>query len=140
MMATKFEELVNGMINVGFGMAATAAEKSREMLEDFNAKGAEVRTDATSGDFARSMSDVFERAGGVFTETTERLGAEGETVAERVLDELIVARLRMLDSPSRAAFLAHVGDLVTAVESETVNVPVESVDGADVAETEEKGE
>ncbi len=140
MMATKFEELVNGMINVGFGMAATAAEKSREMLEDFSTKGAEVRTDATSGDFARSMSDVFERAGGVFTETTERLSAEGETVAERVLDELIVARLRMLDSPSRAAFLVHVGDLVTAVESETVNVPVESVDGADVAETEEKGE
>ncbi len=139
-MVTKFEELVNGMVNIGFGVAATAAERGREVLEDFNTKGAEVRSDATSSDFTRSMSDVFERAGGVFTETTERLAADGSTVAERVLDELIVARLRMLDAPERAAFLVHVGDLVTAVESETVSIPVEAVEGEADHEEDEKGE
>lgn len=139
-MVTKFEELVNGMVNIGFGVAATAAERGREVLEDLNTKGAEVRADATSSDFTRSMSDVFERAGGVFTETTERLAADGSTVAERVLDELIVARLRMLDAPERAAFLVHVGDLVTAVESETVSIPVEAVEGEADHEEDEKGE
>ena len=139
-MVTKFEELVNGMVNIGFGVAATAAERGREVLEDLNTKGAEVRSDATSSDFARSMSDVFERAGGVFTETTERLAADGSTVAERVLDELIVARLRMLDAPERAAFLVHVGDLVAAVESETVSIPVEAVEGEADREEDEKGE
>ncbi len=139
-MVTKFEELVNGMVNIGFGVAATAAERGREVLEDLNTKGAEVRSDATSSDFTRSMSDVFERAGGVFTETTERLAADGSTVAERVLDELIVARLRMLDAPERAAFLVHVGDLVTAVESETVSIPVEAVEGEADHEEDEKGE
>lgn len=139
-MVTKFEELVNGMVNIGFGVAATAAERGREVLEDLNTKGAEVRSDANSSDFARSMSDVFERAGGVFTETTERLASDGSTVAERVLDELIVARLRMLDAPERAAFLVHVGDLVTAVESETVSIPVEAVEGEADREEDEKGE
>ena len=139
-MVTKFEELVNGMVNIGFGVAAPAAERGREVLEDLNTKGAEVRSDATSSDFTRSMSDVFERAGGVFTETTERLAADGSTVAERVLDELIVARLRMLDAPERAAFLVHVGDLVTAVESETVSIPVEAVEGEADHEEDEKGE
>lgn len=139
-MVTKFEELVNGMVNIGFGVAATAAERGREVLEDLNTKGAEVRSDATSSDFTRSMSDVFERAGGVFTETTERLAADGSTVAERVLDELIVARLRMLDAPERAAFLVHVGDLVTAVGSETVSIPVEAVEGEADHEEDEKGE
>ena len=139
-MVTKFEELVNGMVNIGFGVAATAAERGREGLEDLNTKGAEVRSDANSSDFARSMSDAFERAGGVFTETTERLAADGSTAAERVLDELIVARLRMLDAPERAAFLVHVGDLVTAVESETVSIPVEAVEGEADREEDEKGE
>lgn len=139
-MVTKFEELVNGMVNIGFGVAATAAERGREVLEDLNTKGAEVRSDANSSDFARSMSDAFERAGGVFTETTERLATDGSTAAERVLDELIVARLRMLDAPERAAFLVHVGDLVTAVESETVSIPVEAVEGEADREEDEKGE
>ena len=82
-MATTFEELVNGMVNIGFGVAATAAEKGREVLEDLNAKGEEVRHDPSTPDFARSMSDVFESAGGMFTDATERLGAKGETAAER---------------------------------------------------------
>lgn len=140
-MATTFEELVNGMINVGFGVAATAAEKSREVLEDLNAKGESVRSDPSTPDFARSMSDIFERAGGVFSDATERLNTKGETAAERVLDELIVARVRMLDAPARAAFVAHVQDLVKAVESETVTIPVESVEDADApASAEDAGE
>ena len=74
------------------------------------------------------MSDVFESAGGMFADATERLGAKGETAAERVLDELILARVRYLNEVERSAFLAHVQDLVRAVESETVHIPVESVD------------
>ena len=127
-MATTFEELVNGMVNIGFGVAATAAERGREVLEDLNAKGEEVRHDPSTPDFARSMSDIFESAGGMFTDVSERLGAKGETAAERVLDELILARVRYLNESERAAFLAHVGDLVRAVDSEAVHIPVESVD------------
>lgn len=137
-MATTFEELVNGMVNIGFGVAATAAEKGREVLEDLSAKGEEVRHDPSTPDFARSMSDIFESAGGMFTDVTERLGVKGETTAERVLDELILARVRYLNETERSAFLAHVADLVRAVESETVHIPVESVDkGAEGAAGEE---
>lgn len=127
-MAATFEELINGMVNIGFGVAATAAEKGREVLEDLNAKGEEVRHDPSTPDFARSMSDIFENAGGMFTDATERLSSKGETAAERVLDELILARVRYLNEAERSAFLAHVEDLVRAVESETVHIPVESVD------------
>ena len=127
-MASSFEELINGMVNVGFGFAATAAEKGKEVLEDLNAKGEAVRSDASSPDFARSMSDIFERAGGVFGDASDRLSAKGDTAAERILDELIIARIRQLPAPARAAFVSHVQDLVRAVESETVKVPVESVE------------
>mgnify|MGYP000169713038 CR=1 FL=1 len=41
-MATKFEELVNGMVNVGFGAAAVTAEKGKELLDGLNARGEEV--------------------------------------------------------------------------------------------------
>ena len=44
------------------------------------------------------------------------------------MDELILARVRYLNEVERSAFLAHVQDLVRAVESETVHIPVESVD------------
>ncbi len=73
-MAKKFEDLVNDMVNVGFGVAATAAEKGKEVFDDLNAKGAEARADASGTDFARSMSDIFERAGGAFGDVTERPG------------------------------------------------------------------
>ena len=74
-MATKFEELVNGMVNVGFGAAAVTAEKSKELLDGLNARGEEVlrdlndrgeqaRHDSRSSDFTRSMSDIFMDAGG----------------------------------------------------------------------------
>ena len=33
-MAIKFEELINGMVNVGFGAAAVTAEKGKEIFED----------------------------------------------------------------------------------------------------------
>ena len=98
------------------------------MLDDLNAKGEAVRSDSSSPDFARSMSDIFERAGGVFSDASDRLSARGDTAAERILDELIIARIRQLPAPARAAFVSHVQDLVRAVESETVKVPVESVE------------
>ena len=84
------------------------------------------------------MSDIFEQAGGMFTDVTERLGAQGETVAERILDELIVARVRTMGASERTAFIAHVRELMDSVEDGSVSVPVESVEvedaGADAAE------
>ena len=131
-MATKFEELVNGMVNVGFGAAAVTAEKGKELLDGLNARGEEVlrdlndrgeqaRHDSRSSDFARSMSDIFMDAGGTFSEVSER----GATAAERILDELILARVRLLTKSERVAFMAHVRDLVDSVDDGTVTVEVE---------------
>ena len=128
-MATKFEDIVNGMINVGIGVAATAAEKGKEVLDDLSAKGAEARGEAAQSDFARSMADVFQQAGGTFSEVTERLSASGASVAERVLDELILARVRSLSLNERIEFLAHVRDLVDSVDAKTVTVEVEADEG-----------
>ena len=140
-MATKFEDIVNGMINVGIGVAATAAEKGKEVLDDLSAKGAEARGEAAQSDFARSMADVFQQAGGTFSEVTERLSASGASVAERVLDELILARVRSLSLNERIEFLAHVRDLVDSVDAKTVTVEVEAGEAAagveDVAEAED---
>ena len=47
-MAIKFEELINGMVNVGFGAAAVTAEKGKEIFEDLNARGEEVLRDLNS--------------------------------------------------------------------------------------------
>lgn len=127
-MVTKFEELVHGMVNIGFGAAALTAEKGKEVLDTLNAKGEQVRSDATAPDFARSMSDIFEQAGGTFSDVTERLGVKGESAAERVLDELILARVRFLTKAERTEFLAHVRDLVDSVDDATVTVKVESAD------------
>ena len=127
-MVTKFEELVHGMVNIGFGAAALTAEKGKEVLDTLNAKGEQVRSDATAPDFARSMSDIFEQEGGTFSDVTERLGAKGESAAERVLDELILARVRFLTKAERTEFLAHVRDLVDSVDDATVTVKVESAD------------
>lgn len=123
-MVTKFEELVHGMVNIGFGAAALTAEKGKEVLDTLNAKGEQVRSDATAPDFARSMSDIFEQAGGAFSDVTERLGEKGESTAERVLDELILARVRFLTKAERTEFLAHVRDLVDSVDDATVTVKI----------------
>ena len=114
-MVTKFEELVHGMVNIGFGAAALTAEKGKEVLDTLNAKGEQVR----------SMSDIFEQAGGAFSDVTERLGEKGESTAERVLDELILARVRFLTKAERTEFLAHVRDLVDSVDDATVTVKIE---------------
>lgn len=124
-MVTKFEELVHGMVNIGFGAAALTAEKGKEVLDTLSAKGEQVRSDATAPDFARSMSDIFEQAGGAFSDVTERLGEKGESTAERVLDELILARVRFLTKAERTEFLAHVRDLVDSVDDATVTVKIE---------------
>ncbi len=135
-MAMKFEELVNGMVNVGFGAAAVTAEKGKEFFDGLNARGEEVlrdlndrgeqaRHDNRSSAFARSMSDIFMDAGGTFSEVTERLGEHGATAAERILDELILARVRLLTKSERVAFMAHVRDLVDSVDDGTVTVEVE---------------
>ncbi|MFR7670677.1 MAG: hypothetical protein ACLU0O_08345 [Collinsella sp.] len=52
------------------------------------------------------MSDMFEQAGGTISDLTERLGMQGETAAQRVLDELILARVRVMTAPEHG-FLAH---------------------------------
>lgn len=135
-MATRFEDLVNNMVNIGFGAAALTAEKGKEVLDSLSAKGEEVRHDPSTPDFARSMSDVFERAGGVFTDVTDRLGTQGESVAERILDELIVARVRPMTKAERAAFLAHVRDIVDSADDATVSVKVEAVEVDGDAEAE----
>ncbi len=124
-MPTKFEELIHGMVNIGFGAAALTAEKSKEVLDTLNAKGEQVRSDATAPDFARSMSDIFEQAGGTFSDVAERLNEKGESTAERVLDELILARVRFLTKAERTEFLAHVRDLVDSVDDATVTVKIE---------------
>lgn len=124
-MPTKFEELIHGMVNIGFGAAALTAEKSKEVLDTLNAKGEQVRSDATAPDFARSMSDIFEQAGGAFSDVTERLNEKGESTAERVLDELILARVRFLTKAERTEFLAHVRDLVDSVDDATVTIKIE---------------
>ena len=124
-MPTKFEELIHGMVNIGFGAAALTVEKSKEVLDTLNAKGEQVRSDATAPDFARSMSDIFEQAGGAFSDVTERLNEKGESTAERVLDELILARVRFLTKAERTEFLAHVRDLVDSVDDATVTVKIE---------------
>lgn len=135
-MAIKFEELINGMVNVGFGAAAVTAEKGKEIFEDLNARGEEVlrdlnsrgehvRHDRETPDFARSMSDIFEQAGGTFSDVTERLSERGATAAERVLDELILARVRLLTKTERVEFMAHVRDLIDSVDDDTVTVEVE---------------
>ncbi|VWM03987.1 Uncharacterised protein [Collinsella intestinalis] len=64
-------------------------------------------------------------AGGTFSEVTERLSEHGATAAERILDELILARVRLLTKSERVAFMAHVRDLVDSVDDGTVTVEVE---------------
>ena len=127
-MATSFEKIVNNMVNIGFGAAALTAEKGKEVLESLSAKGEEVRADAETPDFARSMSDVFERAGGMFSDVTDRLSNQGESVAERILDELILARVRPMSKAERAEFVSHVTELVDKVDDATVSVKVEAVE------------
>ena len=135
-MVMKLDQLVNGAINVGFGAAAVAVEGGKKVLDDLNTKGEQVRKD-TAADIARSVSDMFEQAGGTISDLTERLGMQGETAAQRVLDELILARVRVMTAPERTAFLAHVRDIVDSVEDNVTSVPVESVEPDDAKDTEE---
>ena len=130
-MVMKLDQLVNGAINVGFGAAAVAVEGGKKVLDDLNTKGEQVP------DIARSVSDMFEQAGGTISDLTERLGMQGETAAQRVLDELILARVRVMTAPERTAFLAHVRDIVDSVEDNVTSVPVESVEPDDAKDTEE---
>lgn len=135
-MVTKLEELAHGMVNVGFGAAALTAEKGKEMLDTLNAKGEAVRSDSTTPDFARSMSDAFAQMGDTFNDVTERLSNSGEGVAERMLDELILARVRLLSKSERVDFLAHVRDLVDSVDDTAVSVKVETVETVGTVEAE----
>lgn len=132
-MATTFEDLINNMVNVSLGAAALTVDKGKEFFDDLNERGAAARNEAADSDFGRSMSDVFKQAGGVFNDVTDRLNERGATVAERILDELIVARVRPLSPTERAEFVAHVSKLVDAVEEAAVKVPVESVEPEDDA-------
>ena len=136
----KLEGLFNNAINVGFGAAAVTIGTSKKVIDDLAARGAEVRSDNTTPDIARSVSDMFEQAGGTISDLTERLGTQGETAAQRVLDELIMARVRIMTASERTAFLAHVRDLVDAVEDNVTTVPVEAVADVDAEEAEDVAE
>lgn len=127
-MASMFENLVNGMVNVSFGAAAVAAEKGKDFLDDLATKGAEVRSDPETPDFARSLSDAFKAAGGTVSDVTERLSTQGESMADKVLDELILLRARQMEAGERPEFLKHVQDLVDNADAEPVKVKVESVE------------
>ncbi|AEB07262.1 hypothetical protein Corgl_1156 [Coriobacterium glomerans PW2] len=115
-MTARFEDLINGMLNVGFGAAVTASEKSREVLHQLNDKGERVRSQRSESNFARSMAQVFEQAGGTISDVTATIGATGETAAERILDELIRARVRPMDARGRIAFIEHVRSLVNSID------------------------
>ena len=103
-MVMKLDQFVNGAINVGFGAAAVAVEGGKKVLDDLNTKGEQVRKDTATPDIARSVSDMFEQAGGTISDLTERLGMQGETAAQRVLDELILARVRVMTAPERPSW------------------------------------
>ncbi len=139
-MATKLEDLVTGAVNVGFGAAALTVDTGKKVLKDLNDKGAEVRHDSATPDIARSVSDMFEQAGGTVSELTARLSNRGEGVAEKVLDELIGAYVGSMTASERTAFLAHVRDIVDAVEENVTTVPVETVEDADVEDAEDATE
>ncbi len=145
-MAVRFEELVNDMVNIGFGAAAMAADKSREVLEDLNQRGEAARNDVEASDFARSMSDIFEKAGGVISDATERLSATGASTSEKILDELIRARVRDMPEDERAAFVDHVQKLVDSVGAKAVDIEVEvevvdeDSDDEDVDDEDEAGD
>lgn len=136
-MVMKLDQLVNGAINVGFGAAAVAVEGGKKVLDDLGTKGEQVRKDAGTPDIARSVSDMFEQAGGTISDLSDRLGMRGETAAQRVLDELILARVRVMTAHERTAFLAHVRDIVDSVEDNVTSVPVESVEPDDAEDAEE---
>ena len=76
-MVMKLDQLVNGAINVGFGAAAVAVEGGKKVLDDLNTKGEQVRKDTATPDIARSVSDMFEQAGGTISDLTERSGHTG---------------------------------------------------------------
>ena len=82
------------------------------------------------------MADIFQQAGGAFSEATDRLSAQGATVAERILDELIMARVRPMTKTERIDFLAHVRDLVDSADNATVTVEVEVDEPAEEAASE----
>ena len=140
-----FDDLVNGVIgmtnsaiNVGFGAAAVAAEKSKEVLDDLNAKGEEVRNDAETPDIFRSVSDAFKAAGGTISDTVERLSTRGENVNEKVLDELILMRARQIPASEREEYLVHVQNLIRSIPEEpTVEVPVDEDEPAPAQDVED---
>ncbi len=139
-MVTKLEQLVTGAVNVGFGAAAVTVDTGKKVLKDLNEKGAEVRHDSGTPDIARSVSDMFEQAGGTVSDLTERLSTRGEGVAQKVLDELIAAYVGTLTASERTAFLAHVRDIVDTVEENVTSVPVESVEDAEAEDVEDATE
>jgi len=127
-MASKFEDIINSMINVSFGAASIAAEKGKAAIDDLNARGEQVRGEAEVPDFARSVTDAFSAAGGRVSDVTERLSTKGESFAEKVLDELVLMRARAIDPTDRPGLIAHLTDIIENADVETVRVKVESVE------------
>ena len=90
-------------------------------------------------DYADMMRTVYSKLtpyeGGSCILTDDK--APVEVLGMRVLDELILARVRVMTAPERTAFLAHVRDIVDSVEDNVTSVPVESVEPDDAKDTEE---
>ena len=140
-MVMKLDQLVNGAINVGFGAAAVAVEGGKKVLDDLGTKGEQVRKDAGTPDIARSVSDMFEQAGGTISDLIycEEDGKQKSLrfATGKTLHELILARVRVMTAHERTAFLAHVRDIVDSVEDNVTSVPVESVEPDDAEDAEE---
>ena len=104
-MATKFEDLVNNMVNIGFGAAALTAEKGKEVLDSLSAKGEEVRSRFPDTRFRAFHVRYLRACGRCVFRCHRPLSYQGESVAERILDELILARVRTMTKAERVEFM-----------------------------------
>ena len=113
-MVMKFDQLVNGAINVGFGAAAVAVEGGKKVLDDLNAKGEQVRKDAdtqarvTSENFywanrlIGALADVrFHECGRAVEDYQEKVGGMGHKQIHDV--DAAVAALPEAEVPTELA-------------------------------------
>lgn len=136
-MATKFEELVNGMVNVGFGAAAVTAEKGKELLDGLNARGEEVLRDLNDRGEPGTSRQPFVRFHALhvrYLHGCRRHVLRGDRASERAWGHCRRAHPRRAHSRpcafadqvrARRDFMAHVRDLSNSVDDGTVTVEVE---------------
>ena len=85
-MAQKFEDIVNNMVNVGLGVAATAAEKGKEVFDDLAAKGATQAADALYRYRQKGVGTLLDNAflGGVTYQSPENYRQNVQSMSETV--------------------------------------------------------